>query len=435
MKSAESKWINFFQFCEIMKIEHEFKSVIDSSNAMFFYVACSGGVDSMVLLYLARTYNLPIHILHVNYNLRGIESTKDAEFLNEYCLKNNLPISIHDVQLKEQLLQIGGNLQNEARKIRYEFFKAKLNENQKSKLLIAHHLDDQHETFWLQLYRGSGLKGMAGMEQFNGDFVRPLLNMSKKDLINYATSNHISWREDQSNSTLDYQRNLWRNEYIPFLTSEIESITDSALFLQQLFRENLSEISDKLIKVVNEINNYNYIKLNSLAELEIIDIIELFRSLSVPSHQVKPFLQLFNAQKGSKIKWGNSTGNFHEIIREESGFSFSRIEQNHGIPSLKIERIDVLPENFDKTNFYFDSEKIKGQLKIRFWQKGDRMNPIGIKGSKLISDIITDAKIPNSERQRQLVICDEEKILACVGLCVDRRAIATKSSTIIRVSL
>ena len=131
----------------------------------------------------------------------------------------------------------------------------------------------------------------------------------------------------------------------------------------------------------------------------------------------------------------NSGGEFYEIIREANGFSFSRIEQKHGIPSLKIEQIDVLPENFDKTNFYFDSEKIKGQLKIRFWQKGDRMNPIGIKGSKLISDIITNAKIPNSERRNQLVICDDEKILACIGLCIDRRAIATKSSTIIRVSL
>jgi tRNA(Ile)-lysidine synthase len=418
-----------------MKIEHEFKSVIDSSNTMFFYVACSGGVDSMVLLYLAKKYKLPIHILHVNYNLRGIESTKDAAFLNEYCLKNNLPISIHEVQLKEQLLQNGGNLQNEARKIRYEFFKDKLNENQKSKLLIAHHLDDQIETFWLQLYRGSGLKGMAGMKQFNGDFVRPLLNISKKDLINYAALNHISWREDQSNSTLDYQRNLWRNEYIPFSSSQIESITDSVLFLQQLFRENLSEISDKISKVVNEINNYNYIKLNTLSEFEIIDIIELFRSLSVPSHQVKPFLQLFNAQKGSKIKWENSTGNFLEIIREEHGFSFTRIDNEISLPNLKIELIDILPSTFDKTTFYFDSEKIIGELKIRFWQKGDRVHPIGLQGSKLISDVITHAKVLNTERKRQLVICDDEKILACVGLCVDRRAIASRTSSNVRVSL
>ncbi len=389
----------------------------------------------MVLLYLAKKYKLPIHILHVNYNLRGIESTKDAAFLNEYCLKNNLPISIHEVQLKEQLLQNGGNLQNEARKIRYEFFKDKLNENQKSKLLIAHHLDDQIETFWLQLYRGSGLKGMAGMKQFNGDFVRPLLNISKKDLINYAALNHISWREDQSNSTLDYQRNLWRNEYIPFSSSQIESITDSVLFLQQLFRENLSEISDKISKVVNEINNYNYIKLNTLSEFEIIDIIELFRSLSVPSHQVKPFLQLFNAQKGSKIKWENSTGNFLEIIREEHGFSFTRIDNEISLPNLKIELIDILPSTFDKTTFYFDSEKIIGELKIRFWQKGDRVHPIGLQGSKLISDVITHAKVLNTERKRQLVICDDEKILACVGLCVDRRAIASRTSSNVRVSL
>jgi tRNA(Ile)-lysidine synthase len=418
-----------------MEIELEFQSVINSLKSKFFFIASSGGVDSMVLLHVASKFNIPIHVLHVNYNLRGQESIDDANFLKDYCHKNNIPISIREVQLKEQLNEFGGNLQNEARKIRYDFFTSQLNKVENSKLLIAHHLDDQIETFWLQLYRGSGLKGMAGMEKIKEDFVRPFLEIPKSDLLKYAISNNIAWREDKSNSSNDYQRNAWRNDYVPFLHQEIPTICDSVQLLQQIFRDNLIGISEKIRKVKNNIIDTDQIELEIISDFQLTELVELFRSLCIPIHQVKSFLNLFQSQKGSKIKWTNLNGIYHEIIRENSGFSFTRAIQENIIPKLKIELINHLPENFDKTNFYFDSEKIKGQLKIRFWQKGDRMNPIGIKGSKLISDIITNAKIPNSERQRQLVICDDEKILACIGLCIDRRAIATKSSTIIRVSL
>jgi len=418
-----------------MEIELEFTSVIKSIKSHYFFIACSGGVDSMVLIHLAKKFKLKAHVLHVNYNLRGIESTEDANFLNDYCLKNNLPLTVHEVHLKDQLNQSGGNLQNEARKIRYDFFASNLSQVENSKLLIAHHLDDQIETFWLQLYRGSGLKGMAGMKKVNENCVRPFLDIPKNDLIEYAISNNLNWREDKSNTSNDYQRNTWRNEYIPFLNEKIPSIQESVMLMQRIFSFNLMEMYGKLSHVKNKIIEFNQIDIETISSLQITDIVELFRLLNIPIHQVKPFLNLFNSQKGSKIKWENSNGEFHEIIREANGFSFSRIKQKHLIPSLKVELIDVLPENFDKTNFYFDSEKIQGQLIIRFWQKGDRMNPIGIKGSKLVSDIITDSKIPNSDRNRQLVICDDEKILACVGLCIDRRAIATKSSSIFRVSL
>jgi tRNA(Ile)-lysidine synthase len=418
-----------------MKVENEFQSVINSINADYFYIACSGGIDSMVLLFLSKKLNLPIHVLHVNYNLRGNESLADAEFVKRYCNENNIPISIHEIHLNEHLKTEGGNLQNEARKVRYAFFKKKLNSVENSKLLIAHHLDDQIETFWLQLYRGSGLKGMAGMTKISGEFIRPLLNIQKNDLLNYAISNRISWRDDKSNSTVDYQRNLWRNEYIQKLNSEIPSINESVLILQQVFQTNLNDISNKIKQAKNYIIESNYIDLNTLLNFQITELVELFRSIHIPIHQLNPFIKLFNSQKGSKVKWENVTGIFDEIIREENGFSFSRIDQRFNFPLLIIESINLLPEKFDKNCYYFDPKKIKGSLKLRIWEKGDRIHPVGMKGSKLISDVITDAKIQNSNRRKQLVLCDEEKILACVGLCVDRRAIANVSTNIIRVSL
>ena len=418
-----------------MKIEREFESFVNSSLADLFFIACSGGVDSMVLLHLVKKYNLDIEILHVNYNLRGKDSVADAYFLKQYSSKNKIPISILEVDLKKELELNGGNLQNEARRIRYNFFGEKLNNTDNSKLLIAHHQNDQIETFWLQLFRGSGLKGMAGMDKINNKIIRPLLNVSKDELVNYALKNQISWREDQSNAKLNYQRNLWRNKYIPFLNSQIPTINDSVLKLQEVFSDNLLEISKKINQVKNQIIKTNYVEFKAISQFQSVEIVELFRTLNIPLNQIQPCIKLLKSQKGSKVKWESSEGPFTEIIREEKGFSFVLNDNKVIIPTLNVRQVERLPEKFEKNIFYFDPNKIDGQLKIRFWKKADRIYPIGMKGSKLISDVVKDAKIPNVDRYHQTVICDDSKILACVDLCVDRRAIASDKSTIIEVSL
>jgi tRNA(Ile)-lysidine synthetase-like protein len=205
--------------------------------------------------------------------------------------------------------------------------------------------------------------------------------------------------------------------------------------MQRVFNENLDQIYLKINIVLNEIKLNNYLILSALENYNVGELIELFRSLSIPLNQLKPFLNLFNSQKGSKIKWSNSVGIYNEIIREQNGFSFIKVNQKLEIPTLKIELVDQRPEKFDKQTYYFDPNRIIGDIRIRYWQRGDRMNPIGIKGSKLVSDIITDAKVPNAERARHLVICDDHKILACFGLCVDRRAIANDERQMLKVSL
>jgi tRNA(Ile)-lysidine synthase len=418
-----------------MKIEREFERFIHSNQSDLFFIACSGGLDSMVLLHLAKKLNLVIEILHVNYNLRGEESLSDVHFLKQYASKNQISISILEVDLKKELELNGGNLQNEARRIRYNFFGEKLNNTDKSKLLIAHHQDDQIETFWLQLFRGSGLKGMAGMDKINSRIIRPLLNVSKSELVNYALKNQIFWREDQSNAQLNYQRNLWRNKYIPFLNSQIPTINNSVLKLQEVFSSNLLEISKKINQVRNQIIQTNYVEFKAISQFQSVEIVELFRTLNIPLNQIQPWIKLLKSQKGSKVKWESSEGKFTEIIREEKGFSFVLNDNKVIIPTLNVRQVERLPEKFEKNIFYFDPNKIDGQLKIRFWKKADRIYPIGMKGSKLISDVVKDAKIPNVDRYHQTVICDDSKILSCVGLCVDRRAIASDKSTIIEVSL
>ncbi len=418
-----------------MKIENTLNEVIRKYPSTCYFVACSGGVDSMVLLNVVRILNLPIHVLHVNYNLRGKDSLDDATFIEDYCKKNNIAYSIHSVHLGDILNENGGNLQNEARKIRYDFFHQKLAEIPGSIVLTGQHRNDQIETFWLQLYRGSGMKGMAGMTEERDSILRPFLSINKEEIIEYALQNKLSWREDISNTKSDYQRNKWRNEYLPELRKTIESIDDSVEFLQMVFQKNLRLIEDKIHFLADEIKINQVVSDLEMNQLQLTELAELFRKLCVPVKMIMPFSKLINSQKGSKIEWFNFEKQKQEIIREDGGFYFNLTTYEKGEPELTMNLVNELPALFDKNTFYFSLDKIKGNPFLRRWQKGDRIYPIGLSGSKLISDVLTDAKVPNWKRNNQFVLCDEEKILACVGFCIDRRAVSKEEIPIIKISI
>lgn len=410
------------------KITHHLKSFFNSHPADLYFVAVSGGVDSMLLLDLMAEEKLPIQVLHVNYHLRSEESEQDELLVRNYCESNKIPITIESIYLKENLEINGGNLQNEARKVRYDFFKQELNKVSNSKLVLAHHLNDQLETFFLQLLRNSGLAGLSGMSQAKNKLLRPLLNFKKEEIYSVAIERKINWREDKSNSKNDYSRNRLRNEIIPMLSSEIPSLENSILLLQEKFQENLVETLHKIDAIHLEIEKSMSLKVETWNQLQAIEKIELLKKLSIPTFLFDAFNQLTHAQKGAKIQWN---ANQNIVIREDNHFQFITSKQEFKLPKINIEKKTILPSTFFKSTIYLDESKIIGEISIRKWQIGDRIYPIGLKGSKLISDVITDAKIPNHLRENQLVLIDEEKILACVNLSIDRRAIASKSSELI----
>lgn len=414
--------------CKMNKVKHHLKSFFSSHPADLYFVAVSGGVDSMLLLDLMFEEKLPIQVLHVNYHLRGEESEQDELLVRNYCESNRIPITVESIYLKENLEINGGNLQNEARKVRYDFFQQELNKVSNSKLVLAHHLNDQLETFFLQLLRNSGLAGLSGMSQAKNKLLRPLLNFKKEEIYLLAIERKINWREDKSNSKNDYSRNRLRNEIIPLLGSEIPSLQNSILLLQEKFQENLDETLQKIDLIHLEFEKSMSLKVEMWNQLQAIEKIELLKKLSIPTFLFDAFNQLTYAQKGAKIQWN---ANQNIVIREDNHFQFITSKQEFKLPKINIEKTTILPSTFSKSTIYLDESKIKGEISIRKWQIGDRIYPIGLKGSKLISDVITNSKIPNHLRENQLVLIDDEKILACVYLSIDRRAIASKSSELI----
>lgn len=409
------------------KIVEQFKSFFSTNPADLYFVAVSGGVDSMLLLVLMLEEKLPIHVLHVNYHLRGIESEEDELLLRNYCESNKIPITVDSIYLKEKLEADGGNLQNEARKVRYDFFQKELNKVSNSKLVLAHHLNDQLETFFLQLLRNAGIAGLSGMKPQNNNLLRPLLGFKKEEIYALAIERKISWREDKSNAKNDYSRNRLRNEIIPFLITKIPNLENSILLLQEIFEENLLETHQKINTIYLEIEKLSYLKIATWNQLQSIEKIELLKKLIIPTSLFDSFNKLAQAQKGAKIQW-NTDLIQKLVIRENDYFQFITNEVEFKLPKIEIEKTTNFPSTFYKSTIYLDKSKIKGEISLRKWKIGDRIYPIGLQGSKLISDVITDAKIPNHLRENQLVLTDEVKILACFNLSIDRRAIASKSS-------
>lgn len=394
------------------------------------FLACSGGVDSMVLLHLLSGLSNKVTVLHINYQLRGEDSDLDEKLVRETCLQYEKAYLVKRIETKNILSRTGGNLQDFARKIRYNWFAEIIAENENNVIILGHHQDDQVETFFQHIARKSGIMGMAGMLENHNHILRPLLSHSKEEIYAFARANGIVWREDISNEGNDYTRNKLRNILIPEVEKEIPDLKTSVLTLVKAFQETQKIMEAKVKHLVDQIHQVGTWGLSDFDACSEEEKAEILRQLGIRQTFIAELNKIRFAQKGKKI-----TADGFEIVREAAAFHLVKAESNKRF-HLKVEKVVELPTVFDQQVIYLDAAKIKGELKLRKWQQGDRMRPIGLNGSKLISDILTAAKVLTSSRNEALILEDEEKIIWCVGIKISSLAIATSESVrILKVSV
>ena len=405
----------------MLSVSKHTRSLWQNLRSKNVFLACSGGVDSIVLLHLLKSLKVNLTVIHVNYQLRGEESNLDANLVESVCNELRIPFEIRVIDLKKAL-ENGGNLQDEARKVRYAWFNEILAKDENNRIALAHHQDDQVETFLMNLARKSGIIGLACMKQEHNRIVRPLLDFSKAEILKYASNHNVQWREDRSNSSNNYTRNRLRNEFVPFLKTEIHSFHSSVLSLVKSFQQTQNELEEKVSPLVRSIVETKAMSISSFESLSEWGKVELLRQLNIPASYVSRLLDL--TERGKRIEI--NTSNFESVVRDEHQFTFLK---NEG-PSFEliVEEVNSLPDTFDKDHAYFDAAKVQGELNLRVWEIGDRISPIGMNGSQLISDIIKDAKITADAKQSQLILHDDNSILWCVGLKISRKAIATSES-------
>ena len=416
-------------------------------------VACSGGVDSMVLCDVLLKLNYKIAIAHCNFQLRGEESNGDEKFVEQYALQNKIPFHSIKFDTKEFKKDKTISTQMAARELRYEWFEEIRKENNYHFIATAHHLDDQMETILLNFTKGTGLKGLTGMQPKVVFVIRPFLEISKQEILDYANEHKIIFREDSSNASDDYQRNLIRHQIVPQLQKINPALYDTAKdFIARM--NDYEVLSDEQIRAVKK---KCYSEKNSIAEIKMGFIKAHAAGQTILFHLLKEFgfnatqiQQLFQSLKTlEKLKIASGKQFFSEThrivldrkslfvvpknIERENYLLFDKIPNKIIFNNYKIE-CAVVPMhevNIKTSNryAYFDLDKIEFPLMIRYYKEGDYFYPFGMSkpktlgkvGKKKLSKYFKDEKFSLIDKENTIILFSGEKLMWLVGYRIDDR--------------
>ncbi|MDC0371381.1 tRNA lysidine(34) synthetase TilS [Flavobacteriaceae bacterium] len=407
-------------------------------------LAVSGGVDSMVLADLCLKSDFNISIAHCNFKLRGDESDADERFVLEFAKSNNLTVYSDHFDTADYVERNKLSVQMAARKLRYDFFDKLRNEHLFDAVLTAHHADDNLETFFINLSRGSGLDGLVGIPNKNKYVIRPLLLFTRAQILEYASENKLKWREDSSNASLYYQRNHLRHELMPALKaiypSIINALQSTQNYLkssQDLLQNHIKVISDEVIEYSNTSEkHYSVSALKNLNPLRSY-IFPLFHCYGFTDFD--ELYNLIDAQTGKQIH-----SKTHSLLKDRSMLILTKKSLNkkfyqkieaenstvriyeYGI-SLKLENPSELGVSNHNTLF-LDADKVQFPLVLRTWKEGDYFYPSGMSGRKKMSKFFKDQKLSIIEKSKVLLLCSNDAVIWVLGMRSDARFLADKKT-------
>ncbi len=391
----------------------------------------------MSLLQLCHATGLHISVAHANFKLRGPDSDADQELVEARC--KALGITCHTKELPIAKEALPDGLQAEARRLRYEWFESLMADTGADHLLTAHHLNDRLETFFIHLLRGAGLKGLASIPERNGYVLRPLLGFSKAELEAYAKRVHLIWREDASNDGDAYLRNRIRQQVIPALMG----VDRQALYMAARSMNHLQaadaemEAAAALFAEANlqpMAEGMHRLPLNALAHLrENSTLAKYFlEHMDFGTEGMHPLLRLTDCPPGKMAE-----GSKRDAWRDRDSIVFAERETSPPEPvqlyemegqmskpfqlSWKLLGDQAAPTETQPHTALLALDKLDFPLTLRRWQPGDRFVPSGMRGSKKLSDFLTDLKLSVPEKQRVWVLCSGADICWVVGQRVDER--------------
>lgn len=386
-------------------------------------VACSGGLDSTVLLEVLVQLGYQPTILHVNYQLRGEESEKDEAFVRELAQKHQLEIEVVRCP-KTRTKGKGINLQDAARAFRQELFQSFIQKSPDHRVLLAHHRDDQIETFFLQLMRGSGMFGLGGMHTERNGIIRPFLEISKAHLKHFAENNGILWREDASNQKNDYKRNQFRNIVIPQLVESNPRLLDSIELIQAAFRSKQQEIETDLNPKLERWKKQCCISFEEWGNLSIEHQITCCNYFKWPLWILERIQELKTAKLSAKIDKS-------QLFRTKDGFSWNSNFAEIMQWEFKSQEVEFLPTHFNPWEVYLDPEKCIHPITLGFAHTSDTISRIGVNGRSKVFKLLKDSGIPEQWRNSYPIFRCGEEIIWIPGICVSKKHIADPTNNLI----
>jgi tRNA(Ile)-lysidine synthase len=425
------------------------KNLIEKNDHVL--VALSGGPDSVFLfeflIKYKQRFNIKLAAFHLNHNLRGKESKDDAEFCKKITARNKISFFYSSKNIRLYAKRNKLSLEEAGREVRYkELFKIGA-ANGFTKFATAHNADDNTETVLLNLIKGAGLKGLSGIPFKRDKIIRPLLSLSKEEILNYNKQKKLAFKTDSSNVENNYQRNYLRNEVIPLIKNNINPQLDSAVLKTSEIVKNVSSFLEDYIN--NLVSEATRIKDGKL-------IIELTKQYKIDSRLYGDFLRAavkkhfnedlenINVADLEKLK-SKQAGKRIELskrlmaVKERDSIIIYKRGSQKSIPistALKIGERKKIAGKFISLTYtngtrisltksgkkeYIDGDKIKGRFLIRKWKDGDRFYPFGMKNSKKVSDFLNEQKIQSHKKREQLVVTNSGNIVWLVGIRIDDR--------------
>ncbi|MBR1514013.1 MAG: tRNA lysidine(34) synthetase TilS [Bacteroidales bacterium] len=414
-------------------------------------LALSGGIDSMVLADLLLKSKVDFVVAHCNFHLRGEESDGDERFVCDFAERNGIQCFVKHFDTEKYAAGQGISIEMAARDLRYAWFEELRQQLGYDKIAVAHHADDQAETFFINLLRGAGLNGLKGMRPQNGAIIRPLLWASREEIHQYAVENQILWRDDHTNAENLYLRNKIRNQLMPVF-DELQPEARQGLYKSlahlfsenELYRELVKEKLTKIVKSDGVVQSIQKAKAPEPVEGPMLSFQLLFEWLRQYGFNTDQCHFIFEAlENGVGNKYYSPT---HQLVIGRNELQLSEIK------SVVDEEIQIgageecikkpLPLRFstiEKTADFvidkssnvamLDADKIRFPLVLRHWRHGDRFHPLGMKGSKLLSNFFVDHRFTESQKESVWILTTfENEILWVVGHRIDDRFKVTNST-------
>ena len=423
-------------------------------------VAVSGGPDSVVLLDALHREGFSVVVAHCNFCLRGEASNEDAEFVKTLAAKYKVPYCQVDFDTKKVAEDRKVSIEMAARDLRYEWFEQMADEHNCDLIAVAHNANDVVETFFLNLTRGSGLQGLSGMVELRGKIVRPLLNVSRRQIMDYIAEYELQYRIDATNLETIYTRNKIRHNVIPQLEeinpSFLYTMADNMRFIssaQSIVEAYAAEAYKRVVSVEEERIIFD---LKELKEYQGIDtllfiwlskygfssdvVMQLYRSLDDISGK-----QFYSATHRIVVGRGvlectmhNAQCTMHNVqcTIHNSQFTIGKTQFTIEEP-IKLEIKEIDRANFEVIKSAnvacLDADKLQYPLILRRWQQGDWFIPFGMKGRKKLSDFFVDKKMSLIDKEQLWLLTSGEDIVWVVGHRVDARYAVTDKTKKVKI--
>lgn len=415
---------------------NKIKSFIDSEclvdASMPVLVALSGGADSVALLRVLLALGYHCHAAHCNFHLRGEESNRDESFVAELCRSLDVPLDVKHFDVPAFMKRNGVSLEMACRELRYSWFEELMVEHGCRCIAVAHHNDDNIETFFLNALRGTGIAGLTGMRARNGNVVRPLLGVSRSEILQWLESLQQNFVTDSTNLENDARRNRLRNVVLPAIYREFEGAKDALLKTienmtrcHDLYRESVGVMRNIVSDCDGDTLVIDTEILNSFDSREML-LYEILKPLGFNAEQCA--LMLTSAVGRHFVSPTHKAAINRASIGVEPIADFSDdyylIDLNNECVTqpimLTVAHVHdkaFSPEMVDgKTSVAFSNELLQcSEVLLRHWRAGDRFKPFGMHGSKLISDLFTDLKLSEKEKNETWLLEADGEILWVVG--------------------